>query len=110
MVSNDALLLSGRRPRPILPPLTDVIIGELGISPGRRRTRSGHPYWRCPFHDDHDPSLTLTPDGEQYHCFGCRAGGDAIDFIRRLHPGMSYPEAVAYLAGAPATPRMPRPL
>ena len=35
----------------------------------------------CPFHDDHTPSLKLD---ERYHCFGCGADGDAIDFTARL--------------------------
>ena len=35
----------------------------------------------CPFHDDHTPSLKLD---ERYHCFGCGADGDAIDFTAQL--------------------------
>ena len=35
----------------------------------------------CPFHDDHTPSLKLD---ERYHCFGCGADGDAIDFTAKL--------------------------
>ena len=35
----------------------------------------------CPFHDDHTPSLKLD---DRYHCFGCGADGDAIDFTARL--------------------------
>ena len=33
---------------------------------------------RCPFHDDHTPSLKLD---KRYYCFGCHATGDAIDFV-----------------------------
>ena len=29
----------------------------------------------CPFHDDHDPSLQIYPDGH-FHCFVCQAHGD----------------------------------
>ncbi len=38
----------------------------------------------CPFHDDHDPSLQLYPDGG-FYCFGsgCRAGGSIFDFAGR---------------------------
>ena len=36
---------------------------------------------RCPFHDDHTPSLKLD---KRYHCFGCGADGDVIDFTARL--------------------------
>jgi len=37
---------------------------------------------RCPFHDDHHPSLKLNPDF--YYCFGCGARGDVIDLVARL--------------------------
>ena len=33
---------------------------------------------RCPFHDDHTPSMKLD---KRYYCFGCHATGDAIDFV-----------------------------
>lgn len=36
---------------------------------------------RCPFHDDHTPSLKVD---ERYHCFGCQVDGDVIDFTTRL--------------------------
>ena len=36
----------------------------------------------CPFHDDGSPSLKL--NDEYYHCFGCGASGDVIDFVARL--------------------------
>ena len=48
----------------------------------------------CPFHDDHTPSLKLD---ERYHCFGCGADGDAIDFTARLL-GISKYSAVQKLA------------
>ena len=37
---------------------------------------------RCPFHDDHDPSLKLNEN--YYYCFGCHASGDVVDFTARL--------------------------
>ena len=36
---------------------------------------------RCPFHDDHTPSMKLD---KRYHCFGCGADGDVIDFTAQL--------------------------
>ncbi len=39
---------------------------------------------RCPFHADHEPSLSfyLATDGKvRYHCFGCQAHGDAFDAV-----------------------------
>ena len=43
-------------------------------------TRSGMA--RCPFHEDHTPSLKLNED--YYYCFGCHASGDVIDFTANL--------------------------
>lgn len=37
---------------------------------------------RCPFHDDHTPSMKLNKD--YFYCFGCEAKGDVIDFVARL--------------------------
>lgn len=37
---------------------------------------------RCPFHDDHTPSLTVYPATRSFYCFGCGTGGDVIDFLR----------------------------
>lgn len=36
----------------------------------------------CPFHSEDTPSLKLYADG--WHCFGCGAGGDVIDFVKGL--------------------------
>jgi len=39
-----------------------------------------HGMARCPFHDDHSPSLKLD---DRFYCFGCGATGDVIDFTAR---------------------------
>lgn len=36
---------------------------------------------RCPFHEDHNPSMKVDA---RFYCFGCHASGDVIDFIARL--------------------------
>ena len=36
---------------------------------------------RCPFHDDHTPSMKVDA---RFHCFGCGADGDVIDFAARF--------------------------
>src|SRR5690242_17700233 len=101
---------AGRPWRPILPPLADVVIRALGPPTGRHGERSRRPWWRCPFHPDKNPSLSLVPGGQRHHCFGCRADGDVIDFVRRSNPGMTFSEAVRSLAGesAPPWPAEPR--
>ena len=35
----------------------------------------------CPFHDDKHPSMKFD---RRFHCFGCQADGDVIDFTARL--------------------------
>lgn len=36
----------------------------------------------CPFHKDRTPSMKVDA---RFHCFGCGADGDVIDFVARLH-------------------------
>ena len=36
----------------------------------------------CPFHDDRHPSMKVD---KRFHCFGCQADGDVIDFTARLY-------------------------
>ena len=48
----------------------------------------------CPFHNDRDPSMKLDL---RYHCFGCGADGDAIDFVGRYF-GLKPAEAARKLA------------
>ncbi len=48
----------------------------------------------CPFHDDKHPSMKVD---RRFHCFGCQADGDVIDFTARLF-GLSNKEAALKLA------------
>lgn len=52
----------------------------------------------CPFHSDRSPSFTIFSGGERFHCFGCGASGDVLDFIQRLH-GVQLREAADMLTG-----------
>lgn len=51
----------------------------------------------CPFHDERSPSFSVNPVEKLYYCFGCQAGGDAIDFVRETE-GLEFAEAVEWLA------------
>ncbi|WP_119328220.1 DNA primase [Cysteiniphilum halobium] len=51
----------------------------------------------CPFHNEKTPSFSVSPDKQLYHCFGCHASGDVIDFIAE-HNSLSFIEAVEELA------------
>ena len=51
----------------------------------------------CPFHNEKSPSFTVNEDKDFYHCFGCSAHGNAINFVMNTE-GLSFPEAVERLA------------
>ncbi|HYP44578.1 MAG TPA: DNA primase [Propionibacteriaceae bacterium] len=51
----------------------------------------------CPFHDEKTPSFQVTPSRGFYYCFGCGAGGDVIDFLRRID-NLSFAESIERLA------------
>ena len=48
----------------------------------------------CPFHNDKNPSMKVD---KRFHCFGCQADGDVIDFTARLF-GLNSKEAALKLA------------
>lgn len=48
----------------------------------------------CPFHKDKTPSMKVD---KRFHCFGCGADGDVIDFVSRLY-GISNLEAAQKIA------------
>ena len=51
---------------------------------------------KCPFHDDSEPSLIVTPAKNLWHCFGCQVGGGPIDWVMKLK-GVSFRHAVELL-------------
>ena len=51
----------------------------------------------CPFHDDSNPSLTISPAKGFYHCFSCGAHGTAVGFLMN-YEHLSFVEAIESLA------------
>jgi DNA primase catalytic core len=51
---------------------------------------------QCPFHDDGEPSLVVTPAKNLWHCFGCGLGGNPIDWVMKSQ-GVSFRHAVELL-------------
>jgi DNA primase len=51
----------------------------------------------CPFHNDKHPSMSVSPSKGIYHCFSCKAGGDAIKFVMEYEK-LGYVEAIEKLA------------
>ena len=68
------------------------------LSPYLKLQRSGASYkGLCPFHEERTPSFVIQKGDNHYHCFGCGAHGDAIQFLM-THLKMSFVEAVENLA------------
>jgi hypothetical protein len=80
-------------------PLADILTRVYGPSSPRSGVRSDRPWWRCPFHDDKNPSLSVIPGTELWKCFGCGQSGDAIAFVRKLHPEISFRQARESIGG-----------
>ncbi len=51
----------------------------------------------CPFHNEKTPSFSVNAEEGLYHCFGCKASGDAITFVRELEH-LDFPGAIEHLA------------
>lgn len=61
-------------------------------------TRKGKNYvCTCPFHDDHDPSLSIASDKQIFKCFVCGAGGNVFGFVSR-YENISFVESVLKVA------------
>ncbi|MBN2447646.1 MAG: DNA primase, partial [Phycisphaerae bacterium] len=60
--------------------LTDIVevIGERIALTRKGREMVG----LCPFHDDHSPSLNVSPSKQIFKCWVCGVGGDVIKFVQ----------------------------
>jgi len=54
----------------------ETVLKNYGLTPNKAN------HVCCPFHDDTTPSLKIYPETNTYHCFGCGANGDVIQFIQ----------------------------
>lgn len=57
----------------------------------------------CPFHDDHDPSLSISSDKQIFKCFVCGTGGNVFTFVQKYEniPFVQAVYKVADLIGYP---------
>jgi DNA primase len=51
----------------------------------------------CPFHAEKEPSFTVSPERQTFHCFGCKKGGDIFSFWMEYHSA-TFPESLRDLA------------
>ena len=60
--------------------------------------KDGRRYWGlCPFHNEKTPSFSVNADLNLYYCFGCKAGGNVVQFVMEMER-VSYVEAAKILA------------
>ena len=60
--------------------------------------RKGKDYLtKCPFHDDTNPSMHISPELQIFKCFVCGTSGNAIGFVRKYEK-LSFREAVKKVA------------
>ena len=74
---------------------TDIVSVVSGYVPLKR---DGRRYWGlCPFHHEKTPSFSVNSELNLYYCFGCKAGGNVVQFVMEMER-VSYLEAVKLLA------------
>jgi len=89
----------------------DISIKALAEARGVTLTRHGADLiGLCPFHDDREPSLVITPSKNLWHCLGaCQTGGSVIDWVMKAE-GVSFRHAVELLReGLPVPDESPAP-
>ena len=76
----------------------DVSLQRLVESHGIELKKHGQDYLGlCPFHDDKEPSLVITPKKNLWHCLGaCQNGGTVIDWVMQIE-GVSFRHATELL-------------
>lgn len=84
--------------RPTIAKIMDAIKIEEVVSEFVTLKKRGINYvGLCPFHNDSNPSFSVSPTRGICHCFTCGKGGNAINFLMELEQ-MTYPDALRWLA------------
>jgi len=72
--------------------IVDVVSDYVGLK------RTGKNYkGLCPFHSEKTPSFIVSEDKQLFHCFGCGAAGNSIQFIMRIE-NFDFLDAVEFIA------------
>ena len=75
----------------------EVSIQRLAEARGVKLRRVGRSLMGlCPFHKDTNPSLSIDPVKNEWHCFGCDRKGDVIEWVKYAE-GVSFNHAVELL-------------
>lgn len=90
--------MAGRIPRVFINDLlarTDIV--DLVDARVKLKKQGKNYHACCPFHNEKTPSFTVNADKQFYHCFGCGAHGNAIDFLMN-YDRLEFVESVEELA------------
>ena len=68
--------------------IVDIIGSYLSLIP-----KGKNYFCVCPFHDDHSPSMSVSPQKQIFRCFVCGETGNSISFLMR-YLNISFVEAV----------------
>ncbi len=75
----------------------EIAVQRLVEASGVELKKSGKDWLgRCPFHEDAEASLVVSPGKNLWHCFGCQIGGGPIDWVIKQR-GVSFRHAVELL-------------
>ena len=77
--------------------LARVATALLGPAPGWRGEGGRRLWWKCPLHEDRNPSFCVEGGRRWWKCFGCGEEGDAPALVMKLN-GVAFPEAVRAVA------------
>ncbi|NRH22994.1 DNA primase [Pantoea stewartii] len=90
--------MAGRIPRVFINDLlarTDIV--ELIDARVKLKKQGKNYHACCPFHNEKTPSFTVNGEKQFYHCFGCGAHGNAIDFLMN-YERLEFVESIEELA------------
>jgi len=91
--------MPGRIPKEFIQQLlarTDIIDLIDDRLPLKKKSNNNY-FACCPFHDEKSASFSVSRSKQFYHCFGCAAHGNAIDFLIE-YDRLTFPEAIESLA------------
>lgn len=90
--------MAGRIPRAFIHDLlarTDIV--DLVDTRVKLKKQGKNYHACCPFHNEKTPSFTVNDEKQFYHCFGCGAHGNAIDFLMN-YDRLEFVESIEELA------------
>lgn len=59
-----------------------------------KKVGNNYLFLKCPLHNDKKPSFAYGPKSQIFHCFGCKLGGDMIDFYKQMRKKSFYPSII----------------